>query len=349
MSERCDSLARALEAYSFDARARTEQLTHGLIHQTYVVYHGAKSAILQRIHPDFGPNIQENIERVTAQLEAKGINTPRLFRDRNGSLTCELGEAGSWRLMTRLEGTAYQRCESRNLAKAGGELVARFHGALEEFSEPLLPLGFPFHDWDAHRDDLIRSLEEERGHRLYEPAHALANGLLEASPDWETLGPLPGRVVHGDLKFNNLLFEGSLDAPIGHALIDLDTVGRRPLFIELGDAWRSWCGPGSDESQGAEVNLELFAASIEGYLGTDAVRLAGAELRSLAYGLERISLELAIRFAADILRERYWAWDETRYPSRGDHNLARAEAQWRLFLKARELRPEFNRILGVSV
>ncbi len=249
-------------------------------------------------------------------------------------------------MMTRLEGSAYQRCESVALARAAGELVAKFHVALADFNEPLLPLGFPFHDWSAHRGDLEDALRENTGHRLFSEARQLAEQLFAAETEWERLGALPERVVHGDLKFNNLLFKERAGRPEGHSLIDLDTVGRRPLFIELGDAWRSWCGAGSDEAA-AEIDLELFAASIEGYLGTEGVALSSAELRSLGFGLERISLELAIRFAADVVRERYWAWDETRYGSRGEHNLARAQAQWRLFQRARELRPDFNRILGV--
>ncbi|MBL8945157.1 MAG: hypothetical protein JNK45_18470, partial [Myxococcales bacterium] len=42
------------------------------------------------------------------------------------------------------------------------------------------------------------------------------------------------------------------------------------------------------------------------------------------------TLELAARFAADALRERYFGWDASRFPARGEHNLVRAKGQWSL-------------------
>ena len=40
-----------------------------------------------------------------------------------------------------------------------------------------------------------------------------------------------------------------------------------------------------------------------------------------------ISTELAMRFAADALNESYFGWNAERFPSRGDHNLVRAQGQ----------------------
>ncbi len=37
----------------------------------------------------------------------------------------------------------------------------------------------------------------------------------------------------------------------------------------------------------------------------------------------RIATELAMRFAADALNERYFGWDRARFPAAGEHNLLR--------------------------
>lgn len=342
-----DSLNKALSSYELKGSLEVEEIKQGLIHQTFLVKHDGGRAVLQQIHPDFSEHIQENIERVTTFLAQRGVPTLRLIPNSRGSLTSALGSDGSWRLMTHIAGTSYQSCNSKSLAEEAGRLVARFHLSLNDFNDPLRPLGFPFHDWEAHRKDLIDVIKTHGGHVLFEEASNLAAHLLDESPEWEKLGSLRSRVSHGDLKFNNLLFRGTEAKPLGYSLIDLDTVGRRPLFVELGDAWRSWCSLGNDDSEEAHISLEHFAAALEGYFSVEGIDLEKNELISLSYGIERVSLELAIRFAADILRERYWDWDSERYARRGEHNLARAKAQWSLFKEARLNRSEMARILGV--
>ena len=67
----------------------------------------------------------------------------------------------------------------------------------------------------------------------------------------------------------------------------------------------------------------------------------------LADALERLSLELCTRFAADVLAERHWSWDPERFGSCAEHNWARASVQWSLYRQARETHAERARfILG---
>ena len=83
--------------------------------------------------------------------------------------------------------------------------------------------------------------------------------------------------MHGDPKINNLLF----DAATGRALcfIDLDTLGRMPLPLELGDAFRSWCNPAGEDNRQSAFALDLFAAAVDGYA---AGARAGSRRRSRA-------------------------------------------------------------------
>ena len=53
-------------------------------------------------------------------------------------------------------------------------------------------------------------LVTHRGHRLYDAVAPLAEEILGAVSGWEPLDGVPLRVVHGDLKFNNVLFSGEV-------------------------------------------------------------------------------------------------------------------------------------------
>ena len=112
----------------------------------------------------------------------------------------------------------------------------------------------------------------------------------------------------------------------------------------MGDAWRSWCNSNGESDGEVELDLDIFQASAQGYLDTVAFEIKPDEMRSLALGIERISLELAARFAADTLEESYFAWDANRFQRAGEHNLRRAKRQLELHRQAvatREQRIQF--------
>ena len=166
----------------------------------------------------------------------------------------------------------------------------------------------------------------------YAAVQALANEVIEVYEHWSDDSNLPNRAIHGDLKFNNILFAGTAGSKMNTAaaIIDFDTVGRMPLYMELGDAWRSWCNRAGEDSSEAAFDLELFRASVEGYFSQSDLTLSEAELDSLGSSIERISLELTARFAADALNENYFGWNPEKYPSSSAHNLIRAQGQWSL-------------------
>ena len=65
----------------------------------------------------------------------------------------------------------------------------------------------------------------------------------------ERLPVLPAaadRVVHGDPKISNIVFARDTNRAV--CLIDLDTLTRMPVALELGDALRSWCNPVSEDA-----------------------------------------------------------------------------------------------------
>ena len=243
--------------------AGVEPILVGNIHRTFAVHCDDGEFVLQRVNPIFSIGIHENIRAVTEHLEAKGVPTLRLVRTVADDLVADLGEQGVWRLLTRVPGVSYEICSSPEQASAAGGLVARFHSALADLEHPFQPLGIVWHDTPAYLRELEEAVARHANHRLHREVAKLASRILGAAREWSPLGGVRERVVHTDLKFNNLLFDPAADAerPEAVSLIDLDTVCRLPLFVELGDAWRSWCNRRGEDSAEAELDLDLFRAS----------------------------------------------------------------------------------------
>jgi Ser/Thr protein kinase RdoA (MazF antagonist) len=340
-------MVRALAAYPGLTESPVAPLGGGLIHQSFSVPVRDIEYVLQRVNPIFSPGIHENIAAVTEHLHARGVTTFRLLRTQEGGTHADLGAGGIWRVMTRVAGVTFDTCTSRAQARSAGALVARWHSALVDLEHDFRPLGIRLHDTAAHLHDLEVALVAHRGHRLHAAVAPLAEEILAVARAWEPLDGVPVRVVHADLKFNNLLFAGEAgdEKDVAVSLIDLDTVSRMPLWVELGDAWRSWCNRAGEDSAEADLDMELFRASAEGYLGGLSIELEAAERSSLVEGLERISLELSARFAADALVESYFGWDPARFASAGEHNLTRARGQLSLYRQARATREASLRIL----
>ena len=320
-------------------RGDARPLSGGLINDTYVVGNPAQ-AVVQRLHPVFGPRVNEDIDAITQHLEAQGLMTPRLLRTDSGDAWVE--DDGIWRALSWVEGVTHHKLDSTDLAAEAGKLVARWHQATEDlkhdfaFSRPLA------HDTKHHISVLVNALHQHNDHRLAATVRPLAHEILGDWARWSGRTDHPTRIAHGDLKISNLHF--SADGK-GLCLLDLDTMGPLSLDVELGDAWRSWCNPATEEDPDVRFDLDLFAASAEGYLSE---RPLHPEVReTLPLGVQRICLELAARFAADALSESYFGWDPERFATRGEHNLARAQGQFRLARSVRAQIPEMRRILEV--
>ncbi len=342
-------LERALSVFKGLVDPVATAISTGLLHETYAVRDiDDRQFILQRINPIFSPGINHNIRAITEHLAERGVETFRLVPC-NGEPYADLGADGRWRLMTRIPGISFDRPEGAEQLHEAGRLVASFHRALFDFEAPLHPIGFPYHDTNQHLEDLSLALRDCGGHVFHSEISKLADEIFERASELPCLADVPRRVIHGDLKFNNLLCEPANPpgAPRPFALIDLDTVSRMPLAFDWGDALRSWCNQRAESEPEAELDLCLVRAACEGLMTAFETRPDAPELESLAWGLEIVSLELSARFATDALRECYFAWDREKYESAGAHNRDRALGQFDLFRQARETHDARARQLSI--
>jgi thiamine kinase-like enzyme len=138
---------------------------------------------------------------------------------------------------------------------------------------------------------------------------------LEAA---KTQGLLSERVVHGDPKLNNFLFDKNSKRIV--SIVDLDTVKPGLIHYDIGDCLRSCCHTGTDE-----FNLEICQAVLARYLKEMGGLFSGNDYQFLYSAIRLIPFELGIRFYSDYLEgNRYFKVMEPK------QNMLRAIQQFSL-------------------
>ena len=97
---------------------------------------------------------------------------------------------------------------SAEQARAAGELVGRFHTAVDGLKHDFAGMRVGVHDTPRHLARLAEAVAVHTGHRLIAEVRPLADAIRAGAAALPPLPALPPRVCHGDLKFNNILFAG---------------------------------------------------------------------------------------------------------------------------------------------
>lgn len=331
-------------ASRFRLRGTVEQikpLGDGFINDTLIVRTSgdAPDYILQRKNKDIFPDVpamMDNIYRVTEHIRrnvvAHGGDPEReamtVVPTHDGELYYR-DEAGDyWTVTVFISDTvAYNKADSPELARKGGQGIGRFQAQLADFHEPLAETIPGFHDirfrfkqWDeavaADAAGRVASLQPE-----IEWIDSRRQAMLEFRSLVED-GTIPTRVTHNDTKINNILFDRN-----GEVLcaIDLDTVMPSTSLNDFGDAIRSYANTGEEDDPDrsrVSLSLEMFEAYTDGYLSERAAQLSAPEIESLAFSALYITYEQVLRFLMDYINgDTYY---KIKYP---EHNLVRTRAQ----------------------
>lgn len=319
---RTEEAHQALAAWDM-ADAELIQIAIGLINVTFEVRTGADRFILQRVNPIFSPLVHDDIAAVTAHLAAKNMTTPHLVETKDKRRWTTIDD-GVWRVLTYVEGETHERAPTPGHAEEAGALLGRFHRAVADLDHEFANRRLGVHDTPKHMAVLEDAVNAHTEHRLYAEVASLARDILGGYSSLAPIAKSEDRIVHGDPKISNVIFDA-----LGRArcLVDLDTLARMPIHLELGDAFRSWCNPAGEDGSSASFSLDLFESAVRGYAtGSDGL-LTDGEIAAIVPATETILLELAARFAADALAESYFGFDAKRFATLGDHNLLRATRQ----------------------
>lgn len=253
-----------------------------------------------------------------------------------------------WRLFHFIEGTVSQvTVEDATRARAAAAAYGAFQRRLAGFDGASLVETIPrFHDTRHRLAQLRAAVEADAEGRLAGCGDALEfsldrTALADVVPPLMASGELPVRVVHNDAKPANVLFDERSGE--GLCVIDLDTVMPGSLLQDTGDLIRSMTSSAGEDRTATEVDVDrdLFAAIMEGYLAEAGDSLVPAEREQLVLSGLWITYEQGVRFLTDHLEgDRYFR------VARPGHNLARARNQFALVAALERQRDELEALVA---
>lgn len=354
-----ERLEKAVRSFDLDgALVGIEPLHRGHIHDTFVSTwtpvprpgpeapgggsHGVGSVryLHQRMNDAVFtdiPSLMHNVAVVTEHLgsrddSASGLTTLRLVRARDGG-AYSVSDGDPWRTYDYVEGTAtYDHPKSVDMAYAAAEAFGGFQARLTELDSQTLRETIPnFFDSEARLAQLEDACRRDPvGRRASVGAELglIEERRLEIPIMGEALrsARMPERVIHGDTKLNNVLFDAESDRP--RCIVDLDTCMPGYSLFDFGDLVRFTAATADEDEQDlgkVDVNLEVYGALREGYLRATDAFLTPFEREHMALAARLVTLTLGMRFLADHIRgDKYFKVD------RPGHNLDRARVQLHL-------------------
>lgn len=140
-------------------------------------------------------------------------------------------------------------------------------------------------------------------------------------------GELPLRLMHGDPKINNVLFDNTTRRAV--SVIDLDTLMPGLIHYDIGDCLRSSCNSlGEETQQWQEVRFEteLARAILQGYVSQAKDFLTEKDYEYIYDSIRLLAFELGLRFFTDYLLGNVH-FSKVKH---AEHNLVRALVQFQL-------------------
>ena len=306
-------------------------LGHGLINDTYLVTTPSCSFVLQRINRTVFPRpaqimanlsvliqhlAQKNGESVKLKIPdiLKTIANQPFYKDLTGDC---------WRALSFIDYTeSIESISTITDAEQAGFALGHFHRLISDLDPLLLHDTLPsFHIAPGYLKHYHQILLLSTQVKSAYCAEFIARNDhitddLEAA---KNQGLLSLRVIHGDPKLNNFLFDIHSHKII--SIIDLDTVKPGLVHYDIGDCLRSCC----HRSDPVRFDLEICAALLKSYLAEAGAFFTEQDYHYLFPAIRLIPFELGLRFYTDYLEgNRYF---KVTAP---EQNLQRAIEQFQL-------------------
>jgi Ser/Thr protein kinase RdoA (MazF antagonist) len=336
-----------LEVFGFDASlVEVKPLGEGLINHTYIVTSGNDAYVLQKINAAVFKNpraIAHNIQLVAGYLAAHSPNyyfvAPIISVHGN---QMEYIDEGYYRVFPYVKRShAKTVVENEEQAFEAGYQFGLFTSALDGLNANDLQITIPdFHNLTLRYEQFALALTSGNQDRIVQSASQI-NFLQDhkwIADFFETIKLNPNfklRATHHDTKISNLLFD---DHDKGICVIDLDTLMPGYFISDLGDMFRTYLCPVSEEETDFSkiiVRPSIYKAIVQGYLKGASNMLSKDETDHVYYaGLFMIYMQ-ALRFITDYINDDVYYG--AKYPL---HNYNRACNQIRLledYLQKKEI------------
>lgn len=346
-----------LPQFGIDGESIISRFGSGLINDTFSINPpGTKRPeyLLQRInHQVFRdvPALMNNIVLVTSHINKKlknsGRQQPEVTFTKDGK-TYYLDSSGNyWRVFAFMNNSkSYDAVESPKQAFEAGRAFGMFQSMLSDIETSGIKDSIPdFHNIGKRLTDLHQAVTADTEKRVKEVQDEIEfirerEKAMNIIPEMALKGLLPKRVIHGDTKFSNVLF--NLNDEV-QCVVDLDTVMVSYSAFDFGDAIRTIINSAAEDEADLEkvrLNVPLFESYTKGYL-TEAMQfLTDEELNSLIHGALLLPYMQAVRFLTDYIEGDIYY--KIKSPN---HNLQRTRAQLELVKKLEEAKPQLSAII----
>ena len=296
--------------------------------------------------------LMDNIDKVTEHIRAKKPGQIALhFHHTADRKTYVIDGDNFWRMTNFIPSVTHEMVRDLNVVRNAGKAFGEFQMQLSDFKPEDLFETIPgFHNTRMRYQTLKNSVAADPVGRVAEVQEEL-DFLFSVDDeackltDMLSSGELPMRVTHNDTKINNVLFDKSGELPL--VVVDLDTVMPGAVGHDFGDAIRfaaNFVAEDCAEYEKVGINLKIFRAFAEGFLGMTAKTLSQAEIDTLAHSCFVLTAELATRFLADYIDgNKYF---KVYYP---EHNLVRTRCQIALAKDMLKHMDEMNAIVRECV
>jgi len=324
--------ARLAIAHQFaDVVTGLSPLGNGLINDTFLVATASSQFVLQRINRTVFPapeRIMANLVRLNRHLEQKpgNLKIPAIIKTTGNHDFYQDDQGDYWRALEFIANTESPETISHiDQARQTGFALGHFHRLVSDLDPALLHDTLPgFHIapgyLSRYHQIVMQVPVQSDPESLY--CAAFIAGFQHLADELETAkqqGLLALRVIHGDPKLNNFLFDRHSKKIV--SLIDLDTVKPGLMHYDIGDCLRSCCHNLATN----EFDLELCAAILKSYLSEAGAFFSDHDYRYVYAAIRLIPFELGLRFYTDYLEgNRYFKVTEP------EQNLQRAASQFRL-------------------
>ena len=312
----------------------------GHINQTWlVVTNQPHLYILQRVNTETfrdPEGLMNNILMVTEHLrkqdpDPRHVMTLVKLKDGRDYILNDRKEL--WRMYEYVTGgVCMDRAETAEDFRNSGSAFGTFQKKMADFPAEQLTETIPgFHDTPKRYEALHEAIREDRAGRVKDVQPEIGF-MLEREAGAGLLqrmlreGKLPLRVTHNDTKLNNVMLDEKSREPL--CILDLDTVMPGLVANDFGDSIRFGASTAEEDEKDLDkvhLDLELYRAYAEGFLGACGDRLTKTERETLPDGARIITLENAVRFLTDYLNG-----DTYYHIERPEHNLDRTRTQMAL-------------------
>jgi Ser/Thr protein kinase RdoA (MazF antagonist) len=251
-------------------------------------------------------------------------------RDRDVFLRTELGP---WRTYGFVENTrSDDLCHDTEQAFEAARAFGQFQARLTDLDASQLRETIPRFFSSPYR---MQQLEEAIADDPVDRATASAaeidfalerRALVGVAEDRLKRGLWPHRVIHGDTKLNNILFD--IDTGAARCIVDLDTCMPGYSLYDFGDLVRFTAATSTEDESDldrVEMDLDLYRALASGYLEHASDFLTQDEVQHMPFAARLVTFTVGLRFLADHL-----AGDVYFKIAHPGHNLDRARVQFKL-------------------